>query len=56
MIELAVMLIAIQSTFMVYKLSMAMQFSFEYSIVPKDCKSEEEFKTIAVEAAIWPKL
>ena len=35
---------------------MAMKFSFEYCIDPKDHKSEEEFKAIAVEGAIWPKL
>ena len=41
---------------MVYKWAMAMQFSFEYCIDPKDHKYEEEYKTIAVEGAIWPKL
>ena len=30
---------------------MAMQFSFEYCIDPKDHKSEEEYKAIAVEGA-----
>ena len=53
MIELALTLRAIQSSFMVYKWAMAMQFSFEYC---KDHKSEEEYKEIAVEGAIWPKL
>ena len=33
-----------------------MQFSFEYCIVHKDHKSEEEYRAIAVEGAIWPKL
>ena len=41
---------------MVYEWTMAMQFSFENCINPKDHKSEEEYKTIAVEGAIWPKL
>ena len=52
MIELALMLRAIHSSFMVYKWNMAMQFSFEYCIDPKDHKSEEEYKAIAVEDAI----
>ena len=56
LIELALMLRAIQSSFMVYKWTMAVQFSFEYCIDPKDHKSEEEYKAIAVEGAIWPKL
>ena len=56
MIELVLTLRAIQSSFMVYKCTMAMQFSFEYCIDPKDHKSEEEYKAIAVEGAIWPKL
>ena len=56
MIELALTLRAIQSSFMVYKWTMAMQSSFEYCIDPKDHKSEEEYKAIAVEGAIWPKL
>ena len=30
--------------------------SFEYCIDPKDHKSEEEYKAIAVEGAIWLKL
>ena len=47
---------AIQSSFMVYKWTMAMQFLFDYCIDPKDHKSEEEYKAIAVEGAIWPKL
>ena len=33
-----------------------MRFSFKYSIDPKDHKSEEDYKEIAVEDAIWPKL
>ena len=33
-----------------------MQLSFEYCLDPKDHKSEEECKAIAVEGAIWPKL
>ena len=33
-----------------------MLFSFEHSIEPKDHKSEEECKVIAVKGAIWPKL
>ena len=56
MIELALTLRAIQSSFMVYKWTMAMQFSLEYCIDPKDHKSLEEIKAIAVEGAIWPKL
>ena len=56
MIELALTLRAIQSSFMVYKWTMAMQFSFKYCIVPKDQKSEEEIKAIAVEGAMRPKL
>ena len=56
MIELALTLRAIQSSFMVYKWTMAMQFSSEYCIDPKDHKSEEEYKEIAVEGTIWPKL
>ena len=56
MIELPLTLRAIQSSFMVYKFTMAMQFSFEYCIDPKDHKSEEKQKAIAVEVAIWPKL
>ena len=55
-IELALTLRAIQSSFMVYKWTMAMQFSFEYCIDSKDHKYEEEFKAIAVEGAICPKL
>ena len=55
MIELALTLRAIQSSFMVYKWTMAMQFSFEYCIDPKDHKSEEEIKAIAVEGAMRPK-
>ena len=49
-------LIAIQNCFMVYKLTMAMLFSFKHSIDPEDHKSEEDIKRIAVEGAIWPKL
>ena len=56
MIELVLTLRAIQSSFMVYTRTMAMQFSFEYCIDPKDHKSDEEYKAIAVEGAIWPKL
>ena len=56
MIELALTLRAIQRSFMVYKWTMAMQFSIKYCIDPKDHKSEEEYKAIAVEGAIWPKL
>ena len=41
---------------MVNKWTMALQFFFGYSIDPKDHKSEEEYKAIAVEGAIWPKL
>ena len=55
MIELPLTLRAIQSSFMVYKWTMAMQFSFEYCIVPKDHKSEEEMKAIAFEGAMRPK-
>ena len=40
MIEPVSTLRAIQSSFMVYKWTMAMQFSFEYCIDPKDHKSE----------------
>ena len=56
MIELALTLRAIQSSFMVYKWTMAMQLSFEYCIDPKDHKSEEEIRAIAVEGAMLPKL
>ena len=56
MIKLVLMLRAIQSSFMVYKWTMAMQFSFNYCIDPKDHKSEEEIKAIAVEGAMGPKL
>ena len=52
MIELVLVLRAIQISFMVHKWTMAMQFSFEYCIDPKDHKSEEEFKAIAAEGAI----
>ena len=48
MIELALTLRAIQSSFMVYKWTIAMQFSFEYCIDPKDHKSEDDIKAIAV--------
>ena len=51
MIELLLTLRAIQSSFMVYKQTMAMQFSFEYCIDPNDHMSEEEDKAIAVEDA-----
>ena len=44
--DLALTLRAIQSSFMVYKWTMAMQFSFEYCIDPKDHKSEEDIKAI----------
>ena len=54
MIELVLTLRAIQSSFMVYKWTMAMEFSFEYCIDPKDHKSEEDYKV--AEVAIWPKL
>ena len=33
-----------------------MQFSFEYGIDPTVYKTEEYYKAIAVEGAIWPKL
>ena len=56
MIEVALTLRAIQSSFMAYKWTMAMQFLFEYCLYPKDHKSEEEYKAIVVEGAIWPKL
>ena len=56
MIELALTLRAIQSSFMVYKWTMAMQFSFEYCIDPKDHMSEEDIKAIAVDGAMPPKL
>ena len=55
MIELGLTLRAIQSSFMVYKWTMALQFSFKYCIDPKDHKSEE-MKAIAVEGAIWSEL
>ena len=41
---------------MVYKWTMAMKFSFKYCIDPKDYKSEDEYKAIAVEVANWLKL
>ena len=33
-----------------------MQLSLEHCIDPKDHKSEDDYKSIAVEGAIWPKL
>ena len=56
MIELVLTLRAIQISFMVHKWTMAIQFAFEYCIDPKDHKSEDKYKAIAVEGAIWPKL
>ena len=56
MIELLLTLKDIQSSFMVYKWTLEIQFSFEYCIYPKDHKSEKEYKAIAAEGAIWPKL
>ena len=56
MIELVLTLRDIKSSFMAYKWTMAMQFSFKYCIDPKDQKSEEEIKAIAVEGAMGPKL
>ena len=56
MIELVLLLRAIQSSFMVYKRTMAIKLLFEYCIDSKDHKSEEEYKAIVVEGAIWPKL
>ena len=41
---------------MVYKWTMAIQFSFKYCKDPKDHKSEEEIKAIAAEGAKRPKL
>ena len=46
MIELVLTLIVIHSSFV----------GFKWNIDPKDHKSEEEYKAIAVEGAIWPKL
>ena len=56
MIELALTQRAIQSNFMVYKWTMAMQFSFEYCIDTQGPHSEEEIKAIAVEGAMRLKL
>ena len=56
MIELTLTLRAIQSNFIVYKWTMAMQFSFKYCTYPKDHKSEEEIKAVAVEGAMRSKL
>ena len=56
MIKLVLTLRAIQSSFIVYKWTMAMQFSFEYCIDAKDHRSEEVIKAIAVEVAMRPKL
>ena len=56
MIELGLTLRAVQSSFMVYKWTMAVQFLFEYCIDSKDHKSEEEIKANAVEGAMRPKL
>ena len=56
MIKLALTLRALQRSFMVYKWTMAMQFSFDYCIVPKDHESEEEIKAMAVKCAMQPKL
>ena len=50
------MLRAIQSSLVVYKWTMAMQFLFKYCINPKDHKSEKEIKAIAIEGAMRPKL
>ena len=47
--------ITIQIRFM-DKWTITMQFSLEYCIDLKDHKSVEEYKAIAVEGAIWPKL
>ena len=55
MIEIALTLRAMQGNFMVYKWTMAIKFSFEYCIDPKDHKSEKDIKAIEVEGAIWPK-
>ena len=52
MIELVLRLRAFQIRFVVYKWTMALQIPFEYCIGPKDYKSEEEFKALAVEGAI----
>ena len=41
---------------MVYKWTMDMQFSFDYCKDPKDHKSEEDIKAIAVEGPMRPKL
>ena len=41
---------------MVHKWTMAIKFSLKYCIDPKDPKSEEEIKAIAVEGAMRPKL
>ena len=38
---------------MVYKWTMAMQLSLEYCIDPKDHKSEEEYKAVALKGAIY---
>ena len=54
MIELVLTLRATQSSFMVYKWTMAMQFSFKYCIDPKNHMSEKEYKAIAVKGAFWP--
>ena len=55
MIELVVLMLkAIQSSFMVYKWTMAIKFLFKYCIDPKDHKSKEEYKAITVEGAIKP--
>ena len=56
MIELVLTLTAIQCSFIVYKFTMDMHFLFEYYIDTNDHKSEKEYKAIAVEGAIWPKL
>ena len=56
MIELALTLTAIQSSFMVYKWTLAIQFSFEYYIDPKDHKFDKQYKLIAAKGAIWLKL
>ena len=56
MVELVLTLRAIQSSFMVYKWTIAMHLSFKNCLDPKDHKSKEEYKAVAVEGAIWPKL
>ena len=54
MIEQVLMLTAIQSSFMIHKWIMAMQFSYEYCIDPKDHKSRQlHLRVPSVQSSNW---